>query len=90
MSNHYHLVLRIDEKRAKDWTAEEVINRWYQIFNGTVRVDRALGGETKSKAEIAAVKKLVKEWRSWLCDLGWLMRCMNEAIARQANAEDNG
>jgi hypothetical protein len=31
----------------------------------------------------------VARWRARLCDLSWFMRCLNESIARRANAEDN-
>ncbi|ATC96744.1 hypothetical protein PTUN_b0339 [Pseudoalteromonas tunicata] len=29
MSNHYHLVLRVDRSRALNWSKDEVIERWY-------------------------------------------------------------
>ncbi|MGJ8694582.1 MAG: hypothetical protein ACSHW0_19160, partial [Thalassotalea sp.] len=32
---------------------------------------------------------IINEWRSRLSDLSWLMRNLNEYIARKANAEDN-
>lgn len=28
MSNHYHLVVHVDEVQARDWTIEEVCQRW--------------------------------------------------------------
>jgi hypothetical protein len=39
-------------------------------------------------AEIAKVEELGEEYRSRLHDLSWLMRTLNEHIARKANAED--
>ena len=38
MSNHYHIVVRIDDERAKKWTDEEVLNRWTQLFTGPLFV----------------------------------------------------
>ncbi len=40
MSNHYHIVVRIDGERAKKWTDEEVLNRWTQLFTGPLFVQR--------------------------------------------------
>ena len=38
MSNHYHLVLKIDDQGAKELSDGEVIERWTRIFNGPVLV----------------------------------------------------
>ncbi len=46
-------------------------------------------GEWLSKAEKKLAAELVQEWRSRLTGLDWLMRCLNEFLARQANAEDH-
>lgn len=34
MSNHYHLVLRVDAERARQWDDAEVLRRWSQLFDG--------------------------------------------------------
>ena len=88
MSNHYHLVVRIDRERALNWDRAEVIARWYRLFAEHTLVDRFLAGESLSSAERDAMDALVDTWRARLYDLGWFMRCLNEHIARQANAED--
>ncbi|MDN5848911.1 MAG: hypothetical protein L0H63_04630 [Nitrococcus sp.] len=36
MSNHYHVVLRVDSASALEWSDEEVIRRWRQLFSGGV------------------------------------------------------
>ncbi len=36
MSNHTHLVLFIDADKAKHWSTTEVIQRWHQLFKGTL------------------------------------------------------
>jgi REP element-mobilizing transposase RayT len=89
MSNHYHLVVRIDRERADAWSLDEVIERWYRLFNGHMLVDRYRAGATRSDAEYKAVRELAETWRARLYDLGWYMRCLNESIARQANGEDD-
>ena len=88
MSNHYHLVLRIDAEQAGSWEAEEVIRRWKALFSLPVLVERYQRGEATTKAEMLAVNKLLKRWRSRLMDISWYMRCLNEHLARRANEED--
>lgn len=34
MSNHYHLVLRINPAKSEDWSDEEVAARWLRLFAG--------------------------------------------------------
>ncbi len=88
MSNHYHLVLQVDKVAADSWSMDEVIERWYRLFNGHLLVDRYLTQETISSAHLQAVEKLVELWRVRLYDISWYMKCLNEHIARQANKED--
>ncbi len=45
MSNHYHLVLRVDAERAQGWSNEEVLRRWTQLFDGPLLVQRLLSGQ---------------------------------------------
>jgi len=35
MSNHAHIVLRVDEEKA--WSTDEVLNRWHKLFNEVKR-----------------------------------------------------
>jgi len=88
MSNHYHLVLHINEPEAQRWDNNAVIKRWYALFKGNMLVDRYLAGDGLSQAELDAVTDCVNEWRKRLMDISWYMRCLNEAIAREANNED--
>ncbi|MEW8424696.1 MAG: hypothetical protein AB2654_03935 [Candidatus Thiodiazotropha sp.] len=88
MSNHYHVVLHVDADRAKSWTDKQVIEQWMRLYKGHMLVDRYLAGEVMSKAEWTALSEMIEEWRSRLYDISWFMRCMNEYLAQQANAED--
>lgn len=45
MSNHLHLVLRIDIELANSWTDREVVEQWLQLFNGTELTQRFAKGE---------------------------------------------
>lgn len=89
MSNHYHLVLRINRNRATQWSDDEVIDRWTQLFSGPIIVQRYKNGEPITAAQRETLSDIVAVWRKRLSDLSWYMRCLNEYIARQANAEDN-
>jgi putative transposase len=81
MSNHFHVILRLDRGRAHAWTDEEVAARYAKLFRHTVQQARAL-------PEKAFAQKVVR-WRERLWDLSWFMRCLNEWIARRANREDH-
>ena len=88
MSNHYHIVLHVDLKKAKEWTDHEVVKRWKQLFKGHLLVDRWLENENCTLDEQSTVKDMIDEWRNRLADISWFMRCLNESIARQSNKED--
>ena len=91
MSNHYHLVLRIDAERARNWSRDEVLRRWTQLFDGPLAVQRQLAG--KGDELDSGTQRAIDEWaekyRARLCDLSWFMRVLNETIARKANVEDD-
>ncbi len=87
MSNH--LILHVDTEKAKNWDQVEVIERWRKLFGGGVLIERYLAGLCKTEAELDKVTEIAETWRVRLMDISWLMRCLNESIARQANKEDN-
>ena len=80
LSNHFHLVLRIDATRARAWSAAEVVERYGRLFPATAALWHEL------PPSVAADR--VRRWRARLYDPSWFMRCLNESIARRANAED--
>ncbi len=87
-SNHYHVVLHIDQQKAEAWSIREVCNQWHQLFSGFSLSNRYLAGESLSNTEDQQLNLKVEEWRQRLMDISWFMRCLNEPIARQANQED--
>ncbi len=89
MSNHYHIVVRINASETDNWTGEEVAARWMQIFSGPLIMHRYLNNDDLSASELMAVDELIVTWRERLGNLSWFMRCINEPIARLANAEDH-
>lgn len=88
MSNHYHIVVRINATEAEGWSNEEVAKRWTQIFSCPESVGQYLSNTSFSKSRLKHVTGLLVNWRQRLCNLSWFMRCLNEPIARMANNED--
>ena len=88
MSNHTHLVLRLAPEQARAWSEKEVIDRWKRLFSLPLLVQRLVRGELNTGAEKQRARQYIEEWRERLSDLSWFMRCLNEPIAREANAED--
>ena len=88
MSNHYHLVLFVDEKRAQSLTREQVVERSTGVFGTPTCVARYLSGEAL-EAERELAESMIERWRRRLFDISWFMKCLNEHLARRANAVDN-
>ena len=88
MSNHYHVVLKINHEQALQISDEEVIELWMKLFKGNVLIQRYLKGDCTTDAEQDKVHEIVAEWRKRLSDISWFMRCLNEYIAHKANEED--
>ncbi|MGE4349618.1 MAG: transposase [Candidatus Berkiella sp.] len=76
MSNHYHVVLYVEEKQAEAWSEEEIIHRWSAIFPKDAKENKHL----ISKIQL---------WKERLTSISWFMRCLNEKIARDVNEEDD-
>ncbi len=87
MSNHYHLVVNINQNKALSLTHHEVISRWSRLFRVPAVVERWQQGLAQ-EGETEVAEKLVTLWRQRLADVSWYMRCLNEYIAREANLED--
>ncbi len=88
MENHYHLLIHVDQNRAKQWDALEIVHRYTQIFRCPEPVQRWKQGESLTPVEQKQVLALIEIWRGRLMDISWYMRCLNEYIARKANQED--
>lgn len=80
LSNHFHLVVRIDSELARDWSDDEVVERYRRLFRSSA--------DPREHQAAASAAERIHCWRARLADLSWFMRCLNEAIARRANLED--
>ena len=88
MSNHYHLIVKLDPGNSDRWSDDEVLQRWTALFRGPLLVQRYRAGESLSHDEQDTVRSIAAVYRNRLGSLSWFMKCLNEPIARQANAED--
>ncbi|WP_421180274.1 transposase [Aeromonas enteropelogenes] len=88
MSNHYHLVLKVQADMANEWSEREVAERWARLFQWPLLVRHWYQGDELIEPELDVVHQLIDQWRERLYSISWLVRLLNEALARQANKED--
>ena len=86
MSNHTHVVLRMDPQLPAQWSDEEVAFRWARL-NRLLEEAPAQFVAERARRLVNQPEQLV-EIRRRLGSLSWFMRFLNECIAREANAED--
>jgi len=89
MASHTHLVLHVDQPLADSWSTREMVERWHQLFGGTILSERYLREDELLEVEETQLEGLVETWRERLNSVSWFMRCLNEHIARKANEEDD-
>ena len=68
MSNHYHVVLRVDADRAAGLTDDEVLARWTRLFTGPMLVQRYL--QEARQVEDKREQKMLDEFAQRLSTLG--------------------
>ncbi len=91
MSNHTHVVLRINKQKAYSLGVKDVIRRWHRLYKGMLLSQRYIDPVESTplcEAEIETVRSLAEIYRKRLYDISWFMRLLNEYIARRANKED--
>jgi len=88
MSNHTHVVLCVDKDLAESWSMAEVIRYWHQLYQGTLLSQKYQRGDRLSKGEPIGLQETVTIYRQRLYNISWLMRNLNEYIAREANKVD--
>lgn len=84
MSNHIHLVVRLNKLAADQWSSLEVIQRWHQLFTGTALSKRALRGDKLLTFEQTILELMIANWRKRLCDLSWFTKCFPHFALRAA------
>ncbi|QBF84433.1 transposase [Shewanella maritima] len=89
MSNHLHVVLKVDVDKAKSWSDKQVLEQWHKGFKGTLLTRKFVKGDKLESFELTTVKECITQYRERLTDISWFMRSLCEPIARKANREDN-
>ncbi|MET1257434.1 hypothetical protein ABVT43_20050, partial [Aliikangiella sp. GXAS 311] len=74
MSNHYHLVLRVDIDKATNWSEANIIRRWKRIYKIPTVVQQYLKNP-KATGIREVAQDIIEKWRRRLSDISWLMRC---------------
>jgi len=80
MSNHYHVVLHVNQRQLGSWDDDEVVTRYSRLHR--VPEDFEL-----ARPDDAA--RIILRWRKRLGSISWFMKCINEPLARSANKEDD-
>ena len=89
MSNHLHVVLRVDVDMATAWSDKKVVRQWHCVFGGTWLTQEFAKNEDVEPELMATLNERITVYRKRLTDISWFMRALNEPIARDANKEDN-
>ncbi len=85
MSNHYHIVLRLDPARISNWSDQEVVGKWLSL--NPHKGDNEITLMAR-KLAILEDNEFLTKIRHRLGSLSWMMRYLNEPLARLANKED--
>jgi len=90
MSNHLHVVVRMQRDLPHAWGADDVARRWFAVYPAAYFAD----GTPKPASDALVQSKVadhawIAERRKRLGDLGWFMKALKENIAKRANREDD-
>jgi REP element-mobilizing transposase RayT len=88
MSNHLHVVVKVDADKVKHWSDKDVLVQWHKGFKGTLLTQKFVKDEDLNEFERKTVNDCITQYRQRLVDISWFMRSLSEPIARQANKED--
>lgn len=88
LDTHYHLVIRLNPGVSEALSDDEVVRRWGLLYRIPRWIGRVRSGQGSLADRRAYAQWLTKRRRD-LGNLSMLMKCINEPIARAANAEDD-
>jgi hypothetical protein len=89
LANHFHNILRTRPDIVASWSDHEVAVRWLQLCPRKSRSKKKPIPSIENQiSALLASPQRIAQLRKRLCSLSWFMGCLNEFIARAANAED--
>jgi REP element-mobilizing transposase RayT len=89
ISNHYHIVLKIDQNSVNELSDEEVLSRWKKLYKLPDYANTYLKDCSKLPTyEKELAEDYIHKIRERLYDISWFMKSLNEYISRSANKED--
>ena len=88
MDNHLHLLVRLDPEVAADWSDDEVVRRWGQLYPPRDKSRKALPVSEEWVQARLKDNPWVAKARERLQSISWVMKCLKEPISRRANRAD--
>ena len=90
MDSHLHLLLRLEPEVAEGWSAQQVAQRWFELYPPKGSNRQPLIGKALEELhrKCTADEQWVAERRSRLGSLSWFMKALKEPLARMANKAD--
>jgi hypothetical protein len=85
MSNHYHIVLKVNATDANEYSEELLVDKWLML--NPRKNDSSTTLQARKFAYLED-KDGLNQLRARLGSLSWFMRYLNEPLARLANKED--
>lgn len=83
MSNHLHIMLKVNHRKLEKLSNEEVAIRWRKLYPKSCELKA-------EEIEILLMdKEKMRELRKRLTNISWFMKSISEYIARRANKEDD-
>ena len=89
MSNHFHVVVKVNLELAASLSAEAVLTRWQQLYRLSPLMVRFKAGDVLTDAEKGRVDTEIARMREILISISRFMGHLNGYIARKANVEDD-
>jgi hypothetical protein len=90
MANHLHLILSTRPDLVKLLSDEEILIRWNYLYPSFRDKDGNIISIPEDEMKVLLLnKERISELRKRLSCVSWLMKCLNEYVARRANKEDN-
>lgn len=88
MSNHYHVVIRVNQELPPSLPAGAILERWQKLFRLSPLMLRFKEEDVLLDEEKHIINNEIGKMREALMSVSRFMGYLNERIARKANAED--